>query len=455
LREAVTRANDEATNPGSDTIQISATGVISLETALPMIVSDLVVNGPGAASLTVRRSAVAPPFRVFVTDNDKDLEMRDLTVSDGLSTGLATQFGAGIVGGGAVTLERVVVRDNRVVSTDPDPAFAAGVSAEDELIMRDTVIADNHLQGDGTSSGAGFYAVGGDPITIERSTIADNTGGPAGGTQSSSTKITDSTVSGNSHGIRSFAAETKVTSSTIVDNGAFNLFAVNAPTQFTLRNSIVAGATGPNCGGTGSFLSAGHNIADDAECSLAGVGDKPNTDPLLLPLAANGGPTPTHALAPASPARDAGAANGSVADQRGLPRPYDDPAIPNAVGGDGADIGSLEVQPPPPQVTASAKKKQKLTKAVKVNVSCALACSLEATSLLKGKGVKNRSLVAPGAQLGAGESKTLKLKASKETKRRLKALKRKGKKAKLTVNVVATDAVGQAGSAAPLKITLR
>jgi hypothetical protein len=75
-------------------------------------------------------------------------------------------------------------------------------------------------------------------------------------------------------------------------------------------------------------------------------------DPLLGPLQDNGGPTFTRALRTGSPAIDKGRAN-SPADQRGFPRPYDDPNIPNPVPGDGSDIGAFEVQAPTPTSLAN------------------------------------------------------------------------------------------------------
>ena len=58
-----------------------------------------------------------------------------------------------------------------------------------------------------------------------------------------------------------------------------------------------------------------------------------NTDPLLGPLADNGGPTFTQALLPGSPAIDAGVAvAGVTTDQRGVPRPQ----------GTAPDIGAFE-----------------------------------------------------------------------------------------------------------------
>lgn len=67
-------------------------------------------------------------------------------------------------------------------------------------------------------------------------------------------------------------------------------------------------------------------------------------DPRLGPLARNGGLTETHALIPNSPAIDKGSSFGLTADQRGLIRPADLANYANAAGGDGADIGALEVQ---------------------------------------------------------------------------------------------------------------
>ena len=65
-------------------------------------------------------------------------------------------------------------------------------------------------------------------------------------------------------------------------------------------------------------------------------------NPRLGALANNGGTTPTHALLPGSPAIDKGNSFGSITDQRGKARPFDDPDTTNAPGGDGSDIGAYE-----------------------------------------------------------------------------------------------------------------
>jgi hypothetical protein len=66
-------------------------------------------------------------------------------------------------------------------------------------------------------------------------------------------------------------------------------------------------------------------------------------DPLIGPLQMNGGPTPTHALMPGSPAIDQGNSFGIHVDQRGYHRPYNFLPILNARGGNGSDIGAFEL----------------------------------------------------------------------------------------------------------------
>lgn len=110
---------------------------------------------------------------------------------------------------------------------------------------------------------------------------------------------------------------------------AGNLAAAAADYSSTL-NSLDYNLIGNTNGATITNLTA-HNIY--------------NQDPKLGPSADLGGPTPTHALRFDSPAIDAGNSGGLATDQRGLPRPIDDPNTPNAEGGDGSDIGPYEADP--------------------------------------------------------------------------------------------------------------
>jgi hypothetical protein len=85
----------------------------------------------------------------------------------------------------------------------------------------------------------------------------------------------------------------------------------------TLIDSIVVQPSGPVCAGPGSKTLVGTNFVPDATC---GSGNNP-ADPLLGPLADNGGPTLTRALLPGSPAIDAASGcPASGVDQRGALR---------------------------------------------------------------------------------------------------------------------------------------
>jgi hypothetical protein len=108
------------------------------------------------------------------------------------------------------------------------------------------------------------------------------------------------------------------------------------PDTTFMRNTIVAGNGPQDIGGT--LASSGYNLIGN---STGGSGyadtDILDVDPMLGPLADNGGPTQTHALLPGSPAIDAGDnADAPEFDQRG-------PGFPRIVNGI-IDIGSFEVQ---------------------------------------------------------------------------------------------------------------
>jgi hypothetical protein len=106
--------------------------------------------------------------------------------------------------------------------------------------------------------------------------------------------------------------------------------------EVALANTILAASSGAD-NASGTLTDQGHNLSSDASCAFTATGSLNNADPKLLPLADNGGPTPTMALAPDSPARDQGdSALAGAADQRGVPRPI----------GPGSDIGAFEFVPP-------------------------------------------------------------------------------------------------------------
>lgn len=106
----------------------------------------------------------------------------------------------------------------------------------------------------------------------------------------------------------------------------------NGGGTFMLKNSIIAYALG-GVNAHGTFLDAGNNVSSDATPALGGNSHN-HTDPLLGPLADNGGPTLTYALYADSPCVNAGDDAGCAPfDQRAYDRPW----------GGRSDIGAVEL----------------------------------------------------------------------------------------------------------------
>ena len=189
------------------------------------------------------------------------------------------------------------------------------------------------------ANGAGPFGVGGGidnfgTLTVTHSTFFGNSALSGGGIENDTggtLTITNSTFSGNS--------------SIFGGGGILNDTGTGS---CRLKNTILEASSGGDCGGVGSFIDAGYNIADDSTCNFSATGSHNNTDPKLDPagLRNNGGPTQTIALLAGSPAIDAmpladctdqaAPPNPIITDQRGSPRP--DASEANC------DIGAYEFQ---------------------------------------------------------------------------------------------------------------
>jgi hypothetical protein len=200
-------------------------------------------------------------------------------------------------------------------------------------------------------------------LTLTDSTVSGNKGGYefAGiWNESGTMTVVDSTVAKNSGdsdaggGIGNYATMT-VIASTISGNTGGGIYSDGTA---TLGATIVADNTkGRNCDASaGSLGSAGYNLTNDktgTDCKFTAATDLVNQNPLLGPLASNGGPTQTMLPGATSPAANvmpnptlplAGVAVCPATDQRGDTRP--------GQGETGCTIGAVEAAYTNPTTTS-------------------------------------------------------------------------------------------------------
>jgi CSLREA domain-containing protein len=313
------------------------------------ISGELTVSGAGAAATIIDGAGLD---RVFSVGNLGNAQLRDMTITGADSTGGGTSqeidLGGGILNQGSILVERVALVDN----------LADGGGGMFSIPGTTPVVRDSLIAGNRAYSGGGLRLDAGGQIV--NTTITGNTllKLPPGETTRKPVSLVVPLVdeiSGWGGGIDNRGGgDVTIVNSTITGNhalkGGGGLAAGQgyAPVseqvalgRMTLRNTIVAGNTsdaGPvNCHVKDQVIaSLGHNLDTDGSCFLTAQGDRPKTDPLLEPLADNGGPTWTRALRAGSHAIDAGGAEGCPAhDQRGIHRPF----------GAACDIGAFEYVP--------------------------------------------------------------------------------------------------------------
>lgn len=289
-------------------------------------------------------------------DGGGNITITDSTVTENHTTGSRGQAGGVYeTGGGNVTITRSRVSKNTSSS-------AGGISEDGggTVTILDSTVSENSAT-TGFADGGGVQRDGGGTVTIRGSTIVGNTAGTGAGIQNygagGTFEVTNTTISGNSAttidtssagstgrggGIQAQGAGTlQLTNVTLrnnlaeagaseIDNCGNPPFCNGTPQTITLRNSIVAGAA-TNC--AGPITSGGYNLDSGKSCAFAATGDLVDKDPLLGPLADNGGPTFTHAVLDGSPVIDEGdPATCPPVDQRGVLRPQ----------GEACDIGAYE-----------------------------------------------------------------------------------------------------------------
>lgn len=346
LREAITVALDGDVINFSSLFAVPQT--ISLQTALPSIERNIMIQGSGASLLTVRRDPnAATNFRLFnaIGGFTVSVTINDMTISGGLLD--AGEFGGGINSATQLSLSGVHVTGNTAGN-------GGGVSLGfANSTFTNCTFSNNSATNSDSIGGGGilFLGLGGHTLRIVNSTISTNSSNATGSGQSTTAK-----GGGISFGSFGGSNTLEIINSTIVNNtaaivGGVRTFAqTDATATTTLRNTIVAGnmptnlATENAGGGTPTFQTLGFNLSDNFNGVVVTLASDIVGNPQLGVLQNNGGQTPTHAPLLGSPALDGGNGSGSNTDQRGLPRPVDLPGITNAAGGDGSDIGAVEAQ---------------------------------------------------------------------------------------------------------------
>jgi len=364
LRAAIMETN---ALPGADTIilpagtyiltipgvneDLSATGDLD-------ITSDLTITGAGANITTIDGGGID---RIFHIRGASTVYISGLTVTGG-KTLTSSPGGGGVRNEGTLTLTNVTVRGN---TADLGGGIFNDVGGA--LTINGSTISDNAATLNDNAApftsdgGGGIFSISlGAALTLNRSTISGNTALVGGGIwiYHGTLILNNSTVSGNlakyGGGINTSnnSIIVRLTNSTISGNRSSNsaAFRTGENANTTLKNTIVAGNLGGDCeiALTNNVVnSLGHNLDSDGTCKLIHPTDLTSREnPLLGPLANNGGPTLTHALLPGSPAIDAGGLDCLPTDQRGVPRPQ----------GAASDIGAYEVgtacTPPPPNMVA-------------------------------------------------------------------------------------------------------
>jgi hypothetical protein len=350
LRQVVTLANANSGQYDYIYFRSGLTGTISLTTAAggQIPITDAVyIYGRGPDQVSV---AAAPNERIFdvnPTNSGDRVEIDGLTLTGGDVTG----------NGGAIQNDDGVLRIFDAVLSGNTASGAGGAIYEagnasgggyDDRITYAT-FSDNHAD-----SGGAIYS---DSLwgTLREATFTANSAnnGYGGAIAGSGGYLYDTTVSGNG--------------ASVYGGGVAAFSYINMYGTILANNT--AGVSYPDLAATNGNV--GFDLVEDP--GGTGIETQPTIitgqDPQLGALQGNGGNTPTLKPAAGSPVVDQSLSY-SYYDQRGSDRIVDNPNRTNAAGGNGADIGAVELTlaegpqatPPPPPPQTSHKKKCKKKK---------------------------------------------------------------------------------------------
>jgi len=423
LRQAMTDLNSSGA-PGTITFASGLAGTINVTSpGLPTVDEPATIQGPGSNVLAIDgggQQTLANPGRVVLTFSNSSSP----TSVSGLTVENAVGLEGGITSGGDLTVNDVTVKGCLGLLSGGIGAGTAhvrsstisgnvgerggGIYAGSGEVTGSTIngnLASNFYSGTIAPSGGGiaFASPPTGALRIERSTIANNTVTNLNPSSSSNPKdATGGGIQAAVPGLTLNGATVSGNRVTTTDPAAprrgGGLFSAGAAPPPAVTDSIISGngaTSGPDIYGP---VNAGFDLIGSSSGATI-TATVPNSnltgaDPQLGPLAANGGPTQTMAIAPGSPALDAGISAGLTSDQRGLARPLDFLQFPNssAAGADGSDIGAFELQP------AAGPIKFKTLKRKRKNGTAKQSVQLPTPDLgqvkITGKGLKTKKILA-------------------------------------------------------------
>lgn len=350
FRDAVTSA------AAGDTIVFgSVTGTITLTTGEIVLNKSVTISGPGAATLALSGNNASRIFNVDGTAAPT-ITVSGLTLRNGntAAVGGAITYATGdgtlnlqntvftqnvaAGSGGAIWMAcsacSISIGDSAFTSNSTSGALYGGgaISAENGANL---TIARSSFTGNTSATDGGAMHLDDVVLLIDSSTISGNTAVSGGGIYlyaDTASTIRNSTITGNTAssgdggGIFFYndgSSTLTIQNSTIAGNTGSGVFLyVDTLNDVVLQSTIVANNSGPDVGG-GGF--APRIMADNslirtpaAGTAITGAANILGQNPLLGPLANNGGPTQTMLLQAGSPAIDTGSNPAGLAfDQRG------------------------------------------------------------------------------------------------------------------------------------------
>lgn len=319
LRAAIQTANEQ---PDADTINFSlpVPNTILVTEGTLVITTNVSITGPDATQLVIKRSSNSVvESSVFSVSSTATLNQ--MTIANGNFSGVRNS--------GTLTLNKVIIRDNFGV-------YGGGIYNTGTLNVSDSTITNNGSGGTAqpfnpnaglVGGGSGIWIEAG-KATINRTTISNNSigvgrderFGSAGiAVNGGEVSIFNSTISGNTvvnggkEALICLGSTVNLINVTITGNSGgvgINLGSFGQTNSIVkIRNTIIANNKDA-VDTKGAFISLGNNIIGNPGTATGFInnikGDKVGVNPLLAPLANNGGLTLTHAFLPNSPAVNAG-----------------------------------------------------------------------------------------------------------------------------------------------------